>query len=50
MHYDRYSAEFVVHCHFLDHEDAGMMWNIEIVPDNSAPGGGMKMQDMKHMH
>jgi len=46
--YDRYIGEFVLHCHVLDHEDAGMMLNIEIVPDLSAPGGGLGMAGMKH--
>jgi len=46
--YDRYIGEFVLHCHVLDHEDAGMMLNIEIVPDLSAPGGGLGMTGMKH--
>ena len=49
-HYDRYIGEFVIHCHILDHEDAGMMLNIEIVPDLGAPGGGIGMPDMHHMH
>ena len=46
--YDRYIGEFVIHCHVLDHEDAGMMLNIEIVPDLSAPGGGLGMTGMRH--
>jgi FtsP/CotA-like multicopper oxidase with cupredoxin domain len=46
--YDRYIGEFVIHCHILDHEDAGMMMNIEIVPDISAIGGGIGMPGMKH--
>ncbi|WP_094022536.1 multicopper oxidase family protein [Maliponia aquimaris] len=29
--YRRYIGEFVLHCHILDHEDQGMMQNIEIV-------------------
>jgi FtsP/CotA-like multicopper oxidase with cupredoxin domain len=45
--YDRYIGEYVIHCHILDHEDSGMMLNIAIVPDLSAPGGGLGMQ-MKH--
>lgn len=49
-HYDRYIGEFVIHCHILDHEDSGMMLNIEIVPDLSAPGGGLGMAGMKHTH
>jgi len=41
--YDRYIGEFVIHCHILDHEDGGMMTNIQIVPNASAPGGGVGM-------
>jgi FtsP/CotA-like multicopper oxidase with cupredoxin domain len=47
-HYDRYIGEFVIHCHILDHEDSGMMLNINIVPDLSEPGGGLGMAGMKH--
>ena len=46
--YDRYIGEFVIHCHILDHEDGGMMANIQIVPDAKAPGGGIGMAGMKH--
>ena len=49
-YYDRYIGEFVIHCHILDHEDAGMMLNIEIVPDLTAPNGGIGMPDMPNMH
>jgi FtsP/CotA-like multicopper oxidase with cupredoxin domain len=49
-HYDRYIGEFVIHCHILDHEDGGMMLNIEIVPDIKAPGGGLGMAGMSHTH
>lgn len=48
--YDRYIGEYVIHCHILDHEDAGMMLNVEIVPDLSTPGYGLGMPNMKHMH
>jgi FtsP/CotA-like multicopper oxidase with cupredoxin domain len=48
-YYDRYIGEFVIHCHILDHEDAGMMLNIEIVPDLTAPGHGLGMGVM-HAH
>jgi FtsP/CotA-like multicopper oxidase with cupredoxin domain len=48
--YDRYIGEYVIHCHILDHEDAGMMWNINIVPDLNTPGHGLGMPNMKHMH
>jgi FtsP/CotA-like multicopper oxidase with cupredoxin domain len=47
-HNERYIGEFVIHCHILDHEDAGMMLNIEIVPDLSAPGHGIGMGAMRH--
>ncbi len=47
--YDRYIGEFVIHCHILDHEDSGMMANVLIVPDVSAPGGGLGMPGMKSM-
>ena len=47
--YVRYIGEFVIHCHILDHEDGGMMTNIQIVPDINAPGGGLGMSGMKHM-
>ncbi len=47
--YDRYIGEFVIHCHILDHEDAGMMLNINIVPDLNAPGGGLGMSGMHGM-
>ena len=46
-YYDRYIGEYVLHCHILDHEDAGMMLNIEIVPDLNTPGG---MAGTKHNH
>lgn len=48
--YDRYIGEFVIHCHILDHEDSGMMTNIEIVPDLGAPGNGLGMPEMEHMN
>jgi FtsP/CotA-like multicopper oxidase with cupredoxin domain len=47
--YDRYIGEFVIHCHILDHEDAGMMLNISIVPDITAPGGGLGMKGIHNM-
>ncbi|HEV2645888.1 MAG TPA: multicopper oxidase domain-containing protein [Acidobacteriaceae bacterium] len=46
--YDRYIGEFVIHCHILDHEDGGMMTNIQIVPDLGAPGNGIGMAGMRH--
>jgi FtsP/CotA-like multicopper oxidase with cupredoxin domain len=36
-HYARYTGEFVLHCHILDHEDAGMMANVQIVNDPLHP-------------
>ncbi len=48
--YDRYIGEFVIHCHILDHEDGGMMSNIQIVPNINAPGNGLGMAGMKHTH
>jgi L-ascorbate oxidase len=34
--YQRYIGEYVLHCHILDHEDQGMMQNVEIqIPDGS---------------
>ncbi len=37
--YERYIGEFVLHCHILDHEDQGMMQNVQIVPPGySGPG------------
>lgn len=42
--YERYIGEFVLHCHILDHEDQGMMQNVEIVPPGyhaPEPMGGM---------
>lgn len=47
--YDQYIGEYVLHCHILDHEDSGMMANVLIVPDASAPGGGLGMPGMKTM-
>ena len=29
--YQRYIGEYVLHCHILDHEDQGMMANVEVV-------------------
>ncbi|MBS0471493.1 MAG: multicopper oxidase domain-containing protein [Proteobacteria bacterium] len=36
-HYDRFWGRFVMHCHILDHEDQGMMENIEIVRPGEKP-------------
>ena len=35
-HYSRYTGEFVLHCHILDHEDAGMMANVLLCPNGTA--------------
>lgn len=29
--YSRYIGQYVLHCHILDHEDQGMMQNVQIV-------------------
>jgi len=40
--YQRYIGEYVLHCHILDHEDQGMMTNVEVVlPDGK---GGAQAQ------
>lgn len=33
---ETYIGRFVLHCHILDHEDAGMMQDVEILPPGSA--------------
>ncbi len=39
--YERYIGEYVLHCHILEHEDQGMMQNVQVVlPDGN--GGAMK--------
>ncbi|MBV8367442.1 MAG: multicopper oxidase domain-containing protein [Candidatus Eremiobacteraeota bacterium] len=50
--YDRYVGEFVLHCHILDHEDAGMMTNVEIVrdPHHPPPPERVKMPAMHMTH
>jgi L-ascorbate oxidase len=35
-HYTDFTGEFVMHCHVLDHEDAGMMQNVAIVTPATA--------------
>jgi FtsP/CotA-like multicopper oxidase with cupredoxin domain len=39
--YDDYTGGYVFHCHFLGHEDRGMMWNVQTVckPDGPAKWG-----------
>lgn len=40
--YNRYIGEFVLHCHILDHEDKGMMQNVQIVlPGTDGKAGAM---------
>lgn len=36
--YQRYIGEYVLHCHILDHEDQGMMQNVQIVLPDGAGG------------
>lgn len=42
--YNRYIGEYVLHCHILDHEDQGMMQNVQIV----LPDGEGKPMPMGH--
>lgn len=46
--YQRYIGEFVLHCHILDHEDQGMMQNIEVVLPDGPPGAKADMPPMDH--
>lgn len=40
--YARYIGEYVLHCHILDHEDQGMMQNVQIVlPDTEGKAAAM---------
>lgn len=43
-HYERYVGRFVMHCHILAHEDAGMMRLIEIF-DPARPGGLVAIEE-----
>ena len=36
--YTTYPGDFVIHCHFLNHEDMGMMRKVMVVPAQGAPG------------
>lgn len=36
--FDDYSGAYVIHCHFLGHEDRGMMWNVQTVCPASGYG------------
>jgi FtsP/CotA-like multicopper oxidase with cupredoxin domain len=49
-HYARYTGEFVLHCHILDHEDAGMMANVVIAddPEHPPPRKKVFMLTMSH--
>ncbi|MFM2045530.1 MAG: hypothetical protein RLY86_4106 [Pseudomonadota bacterium] len=49
--YQRYIGEFVLHCHILDHEDQGMMENVQIVlPDGRGGASTGKMGMGGHHH
>ena len=37
--YVRYTGDFVIHCHILDHEDQGMMQHVRIAPSGTDPTG-----------
>jgi L-ascorbate oxidase len=37
--FERYIGEYVIHCHILDHEDQGMMMNVNVVPEDSQDKG-----------
>jgi spore coat protein A, manganese oxidase len=32
MRFDGYSGEYVYHCHILEHEDMGMMFDLRVEP------------------
>ncbi|MDG5493878.1 multicopper oxidase family protein [Niveispirillum sp. BGYR6] len=44
--YSRYIGQYVLHCHILDHEDQGMMQNVQIV----LPDGQGGAQPLGHNH
>ena len=60
--YERYIGQYVLHCHILDHEDQGMMQNVEVVvpqvpvrspivtPLGAIPPGGAAMDMPDHKH
>lgn len=50
--YTRYIGEFVLHCHILDHEDQGMMLNVEVVPEgeNQLASAPLPSQIGGHSH
>ena len=43
-HYERYVGRFVLHCHILSHEDAGMMRLVEIF-EPGIPGGLKRIEE-----
>ncbi len=47
--YERYTGEYVLHCHILDHEDQGMMQNVEVV-DPKEPNAGTGNSQPMQMH
>ncbi|HEV3088569.1 MAG TPA: multicopper oxidase domain-containing protein [Candidatus Elarobacter sp.] len=48
-YYSRYTGEYVLHCHILDHEDAGMMANVLIVEKlGRGPNIAPRMTSMHH--
>jgi FtsP/CotA-like multicopper oxidase with cupredoxin domain len=50
-YYSRYTGEYVLHCHILDHEDAGMMANVLIVDKlGKGPNLAPRMPAMHRMH
>jgi L-ascorbate oxidase len=42
--YEKFTGAFVLHCHILDHEDQGMMENVEITSDGK-PSGSLAAMD-----
>jgi FtsP/CotA-like multicopper oxidase with cupredoxin domain len=53
--YKRFTGQFVLHCHILNHEDQGMMENVRIVdpvnrdaPENFLPKAEMDMAEKAH--
>jgi L-ascorbate oxidase len=45
--YEQFTGKFVLHCHILDHEDQGMMENVEITSDGKpSPMDATKMDGM----
>ncbi|MDB5069194.1 MAG: multicopper oxidase [Candidatus Eremiobacteraeota bacterium] len=50
-YYSRYTGEYVLHCHILDHEDAGMMANVLIVDKlGKGPNLAPHARAMHRMH